>query len=66
MKKKTIKAWAEVDNRGNVQKEAIGQFEIYDKKKNGSENPWRVNHSTKLVKCEITFNPQEKDLKENK
>ena len=54
MAKKNKKiAWAEVDNRGNIQKEAIGQFEIYDKKKNGSENPWRVDHSTKLVKVEI-------------
>jgi len=54
-KKKIIKAWCEVDKYGNIQKEVIGQFEIYDKKKNGSENPWRVDHSTKLVKCEIVI-----------
>jgi len=53
---KKIKAWCEVDNRNNIQKEAIGQFEIYDKKKNGSENPWRVDHSTRLIPCEIKIN----------
>lgn len=53
MKKRKYKAWCEIDSRGNIQKEIIGQFEIYDKKKNGSENPWRPDHSTKLVKCEI-------------
>ncbi len=52
-KNKTIKAWCEVDNHGNIQKEAIGQFEIYDKKKNGSENPWRIDRTTKLVPCGI-------------
>lgn len=60
MKNKQIKAWCEIDNRGTIQKEAIGQLEIYDKKKNGSENPWRIDHSTKLVSCLIILNQPKK------
>ena len=56
-KQRKIKAWVEINSHLVIQKEAIGQLEIYDKKKNGIKNPWRVNHSTKLVKCEIILKP---------
>ena len=33
-KTQEIKAWARVTNRGAIEKEAIGQLEVYDKRKN--------------------------------
>ena len=61
-KTRQVKAWCEVSNHHHLQKETIGQYEIYDKKKNGSENRWRIDHSTKLVPCLITFPVPKKEL----
>jgi len=40
MKTKILKAWAVVDKKGRIQREAIGQLEIYEKKTQALTERW--------------------------
>lgn len=40
IKQKTIKAFAVVDKKGRIQRELIGQLEIYDKRSQAETYKW--------------------------